>query len=370
MAGSHKDSDTEYVLKKGGDDVPVDACKSWTDPCEYCGKRFGKWIPVDEEVYGKIPEKPGFFMIALKNKNIEEVVSLLFDPTNIQKIAVDSMDDIKKQISNKKNKASKSEMLVRWMAVKKVDDKENSVLCAHWCNNGIMPKFMLSWPGMKLLEESEYLTFSKYMQKWCYAKKDPVWRKSKQTSSKITEEVKKCSFESCEICDSYFKTWKSLSEVEEKDLAPEDYGLIMFSIVFGKCREVVLISSDKSKVITNIKDAVKKYSVNEHNYLQHEKFAKKNARSEVRWMITKDVDGDNACFLYAHWFNADKCPMFNYDQMPGERSLDKNKHFVVRNQDKKWMYEVEAFKQAKFSKAKNKRRVLEELQDEEYMDTA
>jgi len=307
-------------------------------------------------------------MIALKNKNSTEIVSMLYEEVNIQKSVIPVMDKIRDQISNKKSKSTKSEMLVRWIVTKKESDKENSVLCAHWANNGMLPKYMTTWPGMHLAEKNDALMFSKYLQKWCYSKKDPVWRKAKPPPSKTVEEVKKCTLQSCEVCDSYFTPWRSLSDVIDNNRAPEENGLVLLSIVYGKNREVVDIPSDKSTVFVNIKSTVMVFSKKEHVYLRDKKFEKRNARLEVRWMVTKDAEGDNACFLYAHWLNADTKPMFNYGYMPGEKELDKNKHFVLRSQDRKWMYEVEAFKQAKFSKAKNKNIIREQLRDEYYVD--
>jgi len=88
--------------------------------------------------------------------------------------------------------------------------------------------------------------------------------------------------------------------------------------------------------------------------LKNDKYENKNANLEVRWVLINDVDSDNSCFLYAHWFNADTYPEHNtlYHPLPGENSLNKNKHFVYRVNDKKWFYEIEVFKQAKFSKTK------------------
>lgn len=366
MAGIFKDSETEYVLKKGENDVPVDACKGWIEPCEYCDKRFSEWIEINDDVYEKIPVKPGFFMIALKNKSVTEVVSILYEKSNVQDIAVTEVDKIKEQISNKKSKYTKSAVLVRWMVMKKTTDKENSILCAHWVNNGILPKFLTSWPGQKLLEESEAVVFSKKIQKWCYPQKNPTWRKSKPPPPKNVEQVTKCNLESCEICDSYFSKWQLVSDVVEKDLAPSDQGIIMFSAAYGKCREVVLIRCNPKTVVLPIKSTIKDYYRNEKYFLRDKKFEGKNARFEVRWMPLKDVDSDNSCFMYAHWFNADRWPMHNASHMPlpGETSLNKNKHFVYRTNDKKWFYETETLKPTKSSKSKNRRKILDELEDE------
>lgn len=357
------------MLKKGGNDVPVDACKGWQDTCEYCDKRFGEWINVTEteDIYEKIPEKPGFFMVALKNKNNIEVVSILYNEKNIQKAATAKMDDVKEEKSNKKSKATKAIMLVRWMVIKKPDDKENSVLCAHWINNGVLPRFTTQWPGLNLLEKSEAVVFSKQLQKWCYPQKNPTWRKPKPPPSKTIEEIAKCDLESCEICDSYFSKWKLFSDVTENDLAPEDNGIVMFSAVYGKHREVILIPSDRKNVTLSIKSTIKNYT-DAKWLLREKKFEGKNPRLEVRWMVVKDINCDNSCLMYAHWLNADKWPLHNGPHMPlpGEELLSRNKHFVYRNNDKKWFYETEALKKTKFSKAKNKRRVYDELHDELY----
>jgi len=342
-------------LKKGGNEVLVEPCKGWIDPCEYCDKRFNKWLSVDEEIYEKIPDKPGFFMIGLKNKSSMEIVSMLYDEANIQKSAIPVMDKIRDQISNKKSKSTKSEMLVRWIVIKNKSDKENSVLCAHWANNGMLPKYMTTWPGMHLVENNDALMFSKYLQKWCYSKKDPVWRKAKPPPSKTVEEVKKCTLlSSCEVCDLYFTPWKNLSHVIENNMAPNENGLVLLSIVYGKNREVVDIPCNKSTVLVNIKNTVTSFSNNEHGYLKHKKFENRNARSEVRWMVTKDSESDNACFIYAHWLNADTKPLLKHDDMPGERELDKNKHFVLRSQDRKWMYEIEDLNNQRIAKQKTK----------------
>jgi len=198
-------------------------------------------------------------MIGLKNKNATEVVSILFHPTNIHNHATEEIGLIKEQISNKKSKATntKSVMLVRWMIVKNINDKENSVLCAHWQNHGLLPKFLKVWPGNNLLEESDAVEFSKQTQKWCYPQKNPVWRKAKPVSSKSLEEVKKCTLVSCTTCDSYLTPWKSLVDVIEKDLAPAEGGLVVLSVAYGKKRDVILISCDKNKVTVPIKATIK-----------------------------------------------------------------------------------------------------------------
>lgn len=359
------------MLKRGGSDYPIDACKGWFDPCDYCDKRFCEWMPTGDDIYEKIPETPGFFMIALKNKNITEVVAILYSQNNLQKVSISKIDRIKEQISNKKMKATKSEILVRWLALKEAGDKDSVMLCCHWNNTGILPRFSTAWPGQKLMEESEDVVFSKQIQKWYYPQKNPVWRKEKAPPSKNFEEVQKCNFQSCGICDDYFTPWESISDVVAQNQAPDDTGLVMISAVYGKNREVLEISSERNNVVKSIKCTIENVNKNSSSYLSSSKFGDKNAFLQVRWSNMRNIDNDNACFLFAHFQNAEKWPKFNADCSTfgnnelGEQSLDKNRHFVLRTKDKKWCYEREALKKAKFSKVKNRKQLFDELYAEE-----
>ncbi|KFM60242.1 hypothetical protein X975_02375, partial [Stegodyphus mimosarum] len=345
MAGASGMLENKFTKKKGSDDVPVDACKGWVDSCEFCDKRFNKWAEIDDETVDKIPEKPGALMVSLKNKNITEVVSLNVHLTNIQKLAMTKIDEIKEAVSDKKSKATKSTILVRWLNFNK-GDKDICTLCAHWYNNGVLPKFNAAWPGLDILEESEHLVFSKFHQKWCYPKKEAVWKKPKPQSTKSVDVVKRCNwFEPCEICDLYFTPWKSLTDVVDNNLAPCDYGVYMLSAVCGKKREVVYICFDSKNIIVSIKDNIDMRHKWLASALKRDKFANRNATPEVRWMVFKDINSDNACLLYAHWLNADTIPAFNHE-LPGGRVLDMNKNFVYQTSSKKWCFETDTFKQA------------------------
>lgn len=361
-----KDLETaEFASKKGENDFPVDACKGWLSSCVYCDRRFCDWIAVSDDIQEKIPEGPGFFMTALKNKTTTEVVNILYDQTNIQKTALAKMNSIREKISDRKSKATKSVMMVRWMIVKDIHDKENAILCAHWNNSGSLPKFLTKWPGQNLMETNDTIVFSKQTQKWCYRQKNPVWRKPKPPPPRNTEEVAKCSFQSCEICDSYFTPWKRLAEVVDKDAAPSRQGLVMLSVVMGRNRTVLVIKSHPKNVVLPIKSAIAELQRSEGSFLKE--FVNKNPELEVRWMVLADVDCDNSCFLYAHWLNADAWPPHNFihSPLPGEMSLNKNKHFIFHTKDKKWFHEIESLKSSKFNKIKDRRRLLDELDNDE-----
>lgn len=365
IASSKKGLETEYVAKKDGSDNPVDICKGWFDPCEYCDKRFGEWISVDEDVYEKIPEKPGFFMVALKNKNITEVVSISYHQENIQKVAIPEMDKIKDQVSNRKMKTTKSAMLVRWMVLKKVGEKDSVLLCCHWNNNGVLPKHQTSWPGQSLMGESEVVFFSTQIQKWCYKQKNPVWKKEKAPPIKNTEEVQKCNFQKCDICDSFFTSWKPISEVIEEDLAPNENGLVMLSVVYGKKREILDFCSMGDAIVTPIKSTVIGYEKSEGRYIK--KFANKNATLQVRWAVIKNINSDDSCFLFAHFHNAEEWPttIEHYKRFNGESALNRNKNFVFRQNDKKWWYVTETFKTSKSRKVKGRKELFDQLDAEE-----
>ncbi|XP_054724668.1 uncharacterized protein LOC129234653 [Uloborus diversus] len=348
---------------KGTDESPVAPCRGWVEDCEFCDKRFTAWVAFDEEVMDKIPDKPGAFMIALKNKNETEVVMLLLNMINVQPQAHESIEAIKEQIADKRSKSSKATIMLRWMVMKKGDDKDVCVLCAHWHNNGVLPKFMTKWPGLDMLKRSTNLVFSDALQKWCYPKKNPTWRKPKPPSSKVVEVVEKCDwFQSCEMCESTFSAWKTVSDVVRNDLAPNEFGIFVVSVLCGKKREVVYIAYDEKDIKVNLKSTIK----SRHGWIEtiakNKKFVNQNPKMQVRWALLKDVDTDNCCFLYAHWLNVDTQPMLSVSR-PGEEILAKNKHFVKRENDKKWCYEIETLKIPKFSKAKNKKYLLQEMED-------
>ncbi|GBM16871.1 hypothetical protein AVEN_272105-1, partial [Araneus ventricosus] len=76
----------DYSTKKEVED-PVAPCQGWVDPCEFCDKRFGNWMDANEENIAKIPTKSGIFMIGLSHKNTVEVVDIVLDTTDLQRVA-------------------------------------------------------------------------------------------------------------------------------------------------------------------------------------------------------------------------------------------------------------------------------------------
>ncbi|GIX82137.1 uncharacterized protein CEXT_374791 [Caerostris extrusa] len=152
----------------------------WTDPCDFCDKRFGKWLEANEETVHKIPTKPGILLVGLMQKNSVEFVDITIDKYDIQKLAYDRVDHAKEQVADKKTKVTKSVVVCRWMIFKVSDDKDVTSLCAHWYNNGVLPKFLNSWPGLDILEKTDKLTFSEELHKWCYPKKDAFGRNPRQ----------------------------------------------------------------------------------------------------------------------------------------------------------------------------------------------
>jgi len=356
----------EFVSKKGEDDVPIEACKGWVDPCDFCDKRFGNWLESSDEVLEKIPSKPGIVMVGLKSKNVTEVMDIILECTDIQKSTYSSIDILKERVADKKSKSTKSTILCRWMNFKSQNEKDVISLCAHWFNQGELPRQMTSWPGNDLMQISANLEFSEKIQKWCHPRKDAVWRKAKAAPSKLVEVVVECDFEnSCEICDSNFgfSAWKPVADVINDNLAPDKLGVYQASVRYGKKREVVYIGHDSKEIKLNIKGTLKNNQKWLESVLRNEKFKGKNAYLEVRWVEIKDTDNDNSCFLYAHWLNAERFPIL-MQKMPGERQLEKHKSFVLRVNDKKWCYELDVFKQSRLSKFKTKKIVLDDLQDD------
>ncbi|GFS55476.1 uncharacterized protein NPIL_559721 [Nephila pilipes] len=354
----------DYASKKESED-PVAPCQGWVDPCEFCDKRFGNWVEANEETLAKIPTKPGIFMVGLLNKNVTEVVDIVLDTYDVQKVAYNSVTHAKDTIADKKSKFTKSVIQCRWMTFKHSGDKDVTSLCAHWYNNGVLPKFINSWPGLDILEKTENLMFSDYLKKWCYPKKDAFWRKPKSTPTKVVEIVQGCNWtEPCEVCDNSFSNWKKIEDVIANDLAPETSGIFMVAVNYGKTREVINIYYDAENIkVSNIRQSLEKFNKSMSYVLRNKKFANRNPFFQVRWMEMKDTDNDNCCFLYAHWLNADSMPMLNH-KMLGEQIVDRNKHFVIRSHDKKWCYEIDVLKPIKITKSKQKKTILNDLEDD------
>ncbi|GIX86925.1 hypothetical protein CDAR_550681 [Caerostris darwini] len=44
----------DYVAKKEVE-IPVAPCQGWTDPCDFCDKRFGKWLEATKKPYTRFP---------------------------------------------------------------------------------------------------------------------------------------------------------------------------------------------------------------------------------------------------------------------------------------------------------------------------
>ncbi|GFS76352.1 uncharacterized protein NPIL_194161 [Nephila pilipes] len=352
--------------EKKENDVPVAPCQGWADPCEFCDKRFGKWVESNEENIPKIPTKPGIFLVGLKNKNSTQIVDIIIDEHDIQKQAYNSIDRISERVADKKSKITKSVVLFKWMTFQQKTDKDVISLCAHWYNNGVLPKYLNSWPGLNILQQTDSLMFSNDLQKWCYPKKEAFWRKPKSMPMKTVEVVKGCDWtQSCEVCEAYFGKWKSLEDIFVKDQAPNTSGILMIALSYGKVREVLHICFEGENIKINIKDSIEKY-YRDNKRLSHWKYEQhrdKNPVFEVRWMEIKErVKSENCCFLFAHWLNAASNPLIC--SLPGEKVLEKKERFLIRNQDKKWCYEIEFYKQFKSSKSKVKKNVRNELQED------
>ncbi|PRD27467.1 UNVERIFIED_CONTAM: hypothetical protein NCL1_35279 [Trichonephila clavipes] len=354
----------EFAPKKEPED-PVAPCQGWVDPCEFCDKRFGNWVEASDETLDKVPSKPGIFMVGFLHKNASEVVDIVLDEYDIQKEAYNSISRARVVVADKKSKFTKSVINCRWMTFKHSNDKDVTSLCAHWCNNGVLPKLIKTWPGLDILEKTENVVFSDYLKKWCYSKKDPTWRKPKPLPTKLAETVEGCNWtEPCDICDDYFSEWKNLDSVIENDLAPDTPGIFVVAVKYAKTKEVINIYYDSENIkLNSIKQALERFNRSMNYVLRNKKFANKNPFFQVRWMEIKDPASDNCCFLYAHWLNADSMPMLNHT-MPGEKIVDKNKHFVVRSHDKKWCYEIDVLKPAKTSKSKQKKYIMNDLKDD------
>ncbi|GFY44963.1 uncharacterized protein TNIN_456171 [Trichonephila inaurata madagascariensis] len=347
-------------------DILVAPCQGWADPCEFCDKRFGKWVESNEENIPKIPTKPGIFIVGLKSKNSTEVVDIIIDEHDIQKQAYDCIDRVYERVADKKSKITKSVVLFRWMTFKQKTDKDVISLCAHWYNNGVLPKYLNSWPGLNLLQQTDSLMFSDELQKWCYPKKDAFWRKPKSMPPKVVEVVKSCNWTGpCEVCDAYFGKWKSLEDVCVNEKAPDTLGIYIIALSYGKVRELVDICFHWENIKFNIKQSIENYYKRDRNWTlgRYKHLRDKDPVFQVRWMEMKDtVSNENCCFLYAHWLNAAPNPLMS--SLPGEKILEKNERFLVRIPDKKWCYEIEFYKQFKISKSKIKKNIMNELEED------
>ncbi|GBN54204.1 hypothetical protein AVEN_34946-1 [Araneus ventricosus] len=348
-------------------DVPVAPCQGWINPCEFCDKRFGDWVEASEENLAKVPTKPGILMVGLRSKNSTEIVHITLNSCDIQKMGQSCVDYVKHHIADKKSKVTKAAIVCRWMTCKSTDVKDVIQLYAHWYNNGVLPRFLKSWPGLDILQKTDSLMFSDDLQKWCHPPKEPFWRKPKPLATKLAEEVKGCNWtQPCEICDMYFSPWKRLDDVVANGLAPDSDGLYMVSICYGKTREVVDIGY-MGDILVNIKKSLQQYFLSTCSVLKRMELANRNAFYDVRWMVVTDPESDDACFLYAHWLNADAstgCSSYFIDYNFGK--VQRKKKFIVRTRDRKWCYEIDAFKQVKESKAKHKKRILNDLREDLY----
>ncbi|XP_055952896.1 uncharacterized protein LOC129988650 [Argiope bruennichi] len=340
---------------------PVDPCQGWVNSCEFCDRRFGEWVDADEENLAKVPSKPGIFQMAFKNKNTTEIVNIILDNQDVQKVAYETVDKAKALIADKKSKVTKTVILCRWMIFKKSSDKDIAILCAHWHNNGVLPKFLKSWPGLDNLRKTDSLTFSDKLQKWCYPKKDAFWKKPKQQPAKLLEIVKECKWtQPCEICDVYFTKWERLDDVIANRKAPDSVGLYELAVRCGQKVDRVQITYclDKSY---NIKKNLEGYRF--WNYILRKKeYVNKNAFLQVRWIELRSTESDNSCFLYAHLLNGD--PDAKNHSQEGEKVLEKNKHFVCRTHDSKWCYVLDDFKEHKVSKFKQKKNILSDVEED------
>ncbi|XP_055942327.1 uncharacterized protein LOC129972275 [Argiope bruennichi] len=346
-------------------DVPVSPCQGWINPCEFCDKRFGDWVEASDENLAKISTNPGILMVGLKSKNNTEIVSISLHSSDIQKISHSCIDYVKHRIADKKSKFTKAVILCRWLTLKNTDDKDAIYLYAHWYNNGILPRFVKSWPGLDNLQNTDSLMFSDDLQKWCHLPKEAFWKKPKPLSVKLAEEVRGCSWtQPCEICDMYFSPWKRLDDVVTNGLAPDCDGVYMVSRCSGRTREVVDISY-KGDILVNIKKSLQEYFLSTCSELKRKELESRNVFYEVRWLVVTDPENDDACFLYAHWLNADTstgCTSYIIDY--NFKKMRRKKNFIVRTRDRKWCYEIDAFKQIKESKAKSKKHILNDLRED------
>ncbi|GFX18652.1 uncharacterized protein TNCV_3311131 [Trichonephila clavipes] len=355
-----------YSSKKEKE-ILVAPCQGWADPCEFCDKRFCKWVESNEENISKVPTKPGIFIVGLKNKSSTEAVDIIIDEHDIQKQAYNSIDRVYDRVADKKSKITKSVVHFRWMTFQHKNEKDVLSLCAHWYNNGVLPKYLTAWPGLNLLKQTDTLMFSNELQKWCYPKKDAFWRKPKSMPAKVVEVANSCNWtEPCEICDAYFGKWKSLGDVVANHKAPDSNGIFMIALCYGKVREVAHIVFHSSDIKFNIKKCIENYNANSmRRGLWRYQHLKKVSDPvfQVRWMeIQGSVNSDNCCFLYAHWLNTGSRPIVI--SLPGEEILVKNERFIVRMLDEKWCYEIEFYKQFKNSKSKIKKNIINEMEED------
>ncbi|KAF8786411.1 hypothetical protein HNY73_008131 [Argiope bruennichi] len=353
------------VMKSERDIVPVAACRGWTDTCDFCDRRFGDWIDATEEHLAKIPTKQGILQIALKSKNVTETVNIILDCKDLQKRAYESVNDIKYIIADKKSKFSKSVIVYRWLTFNEGHEKI-LILCAHWYNNGVLPRFVKCWPGLGILQKTNCLTFSEQSQQWCYPKKDAFWKKPKPLPTKSVEVIKSCTLtRSCEICDAFFSEWQRLDEVIIEDKAPYAAGIYMLALSCEEHFEIVEIGHGPHVVI-NIKKSLDKYYYARSQILRRPEYIRRNdAFLLVRWMKLKNPESESCCYLYAHWLNTGIKELTCIGKkLPGKELLEKIKHFVIRTYDNKWCYETEVFKQHKITKSKQRRDILNEMKCE------
>ncbi|GIY75934.1 uncharacterized protein CDAR_237001 [Caerostris darwini] len=290
-------------------------------------------------------------------------MDIILHPQDMQKLAYSSMDRLEHYVADKMSKITKPVILCRWMTFTQITYKHVSILCAHWYNNGTLPKFAKSWPGLDILQTTNNLMFSNYLQKWCYPKKDDFEIKPKSLITKSTTEVVKgCEWaHTCDICDIYFSKWKRLDDVVAKCLAPDTTGMYIISLCFGKIRKIVDIGFGSE--VLSIKECVEYYYKRTNYVFRINEFVDENSFFEVRWMVFADPTNDNCCLLYAHWLNSDK-PSTSYPYftciLPGKRILEKNEHFLYRTEDKKWCYKIDHFKHLKVTKFRYKKHMLNE----------
>ncbi|GBN54599.1 hypothetical protein AVEN_41702-1 [Araneus ventricosus] len=350
-----------YAMKNERNVVPVDPCPGWVNPCDFCDRRFGDWIDASEDYLAKIPTRCGIFQIAFKSKNAIEIMNIILHSNDVQKAAYETVDDAKEIIADKKSKFSKTVIVCRWMIFKKVSGKDIAVQCAHWYNNGVLPKFLKSWPGLDILHKTDCLTFSEKLQKWCYPKKETFWKKPKPMTTKSVEVIKSCTFaESCEICDASFSEWERLDDVIANDTAPYAAGIYMLAVCCRQKVEVVEIGHGP-RIVINIKKSLDRHYYPRSQILKRPEYFRKNAYLLVRWMKFKNPESENCCYVYSHWLNAGKSSCHQYQ----ERKYWKNQTVCYPTYDNKWCYETDVFKQRKTTKFKQRKKIfLNDLEEE------
>ncbi|XP_055941398.1 uncharacterized protein LOC129971551 isoform X2 [Argiope bruennichi] len=343
------------------DIVPVDSCQGWdttyVDACVFCDRRFGEWRKANEENLATTPAKPGILEMAIKYDNKLEIAKIILDTRNIQKVVHENVDHIKQIIkTDKKYKYKCPGIVCRWVTYKKDKEREVAILCAHWHNYGVLPPLQKDWPGLDILQKTDYLTFSVELQKWCYSTKTNFCK----TPMEI-EVVKSCTWTQCEICDTYFTQWKKLDSVIANDKAPDVIGIYMVAISCErqiKIFEIFCLPSVFTSIKFNLEGI---YKFRQHVLTENE-YADKNAFFLVRWMELENVRSDIACFLYAHWLNAEPIPL--YRDLKGKEAVERNRHFIFRTNDKKWCYKIDTFKQARTNKCKYQKFILNELEED------